>query len=122
MPRPRKCRNVCSLPKYTEFIPKSGSELGECVVLSVDEYETVRLIDYLGLTQEECGEFMGVARTTVQQIYTDARGKLAECLVRGLSLRIEGGDYRLCSSYEHQCGCSGCLKHRCRPCAGKNNF
>ena len=55
---------------------------------------------------------MRVARTTVQQIYTEARKKIALALVDGLPLRIEGGSYRLCDGKEAFCGCGGCRKHR----------
>ena len=49
-----------------------------------------------------------------QQIYDSARKKLAEVVVDGKMLRIEGGDYRLCDGAETTCGCGGCPKHRCR--------
>ena len=55
---------------------------------------------------------MNVARTTVQRIYADARVKLAESLVKGKTLNIEGGDYRLCDGLEKICGCGGCRRHR----------
>ena len=71
-----------------------------------------QIIDKEGFSQEECGDYMHIARTTVQQIYTNARKKLAETLVEGLPLRIEGGDYQLCDGKEHSCGCGGCRKHR----------
>lgn len=112
MPRPRKCRKVCRLPAEKEFIPLGSSFKGKTIIMSVDEYETIRLIDYQGFSQEECGEYMHIARTTVQQIYTNARKKLSAVLVDGLSLRIEGGEYQLCDGKEHACGCGGCQKHR----------
>ena len=64
----------------------------EEVVLNLDEYECIRLIDYEGLEQEQCAVQMGVARTTVQAIYKSARKKLADSLVNARHLRIEGGD------------------------------
>ena len=112
MPRPRKCRRVCALPAAREFVPRCNESITDSVTLSIDEYETIRLIDKEGFSQEECGEYMHIARTTVQQIYTNARKKIAETLVEGLSLRIEGGDYQLCDGKEHSCGCGGCQKHK----------
>lgn len=111
MPRPRKCRRVCCLPRNTGFLPTNPG-VGEPVVLTVDEYETLRLIDREGFSQEECGAYMRVARTTVQQIYTAARRKIADALVDGLPLRIEGGDYCLCDGAEAECACGGCRRHR----------
>ena len=110
MPRPRKCRKVCCLPKINEFQPKSGNK-GR-MILTVDEYEAIRLIDKEGFSQEECAGYMQVARTTVQQIYNSARKKIAKALVDGMAIRIEGGEYALCSGEEAACGCGGCGKHR----------
>ncbi len=109
MPRPKKCRRVCCLPETNEFNPKNNC--GRFVILTVDEYETIRLIDKEGLSQEECAGFMQVARTTVQQIYNSARKKVATALVDGLGIRIEGGDYTVCGG-EKLCRCPGCRK-RC---------
>ncbi len=111
MPRPKKCRSVCHFPQITAFGP-AGDESGRRppVILTVDEYEVIRLIDKNGLSQEQCGEQMGVARTTVQQVYAAARKKLADVLVDGLPLRIEGGDYRLCDGTPVGQGCGGCFK------------
>lgn len=117
MPRPRKWRKVCCLPARNRFGPLNGhnDSLAEqnCIVtMTVDEYETIRLIDLQGFTQEECANQMHIARTTIQRIYNDARKKLAELIVNGKLLRIEGGDYRLCDGLEKVCGCGGCRKHR----------
>ncbi len=115
MSRPRKCRKVCCLPKYVEFRPTMNQESAtETIVLTVDEYETIRLIDNEGFSQEECGEYMRIARTTVQQIYTEARKKIASSLVNGFPLIIKGGDYSLCDGNEDYCGCGGCPNHRCK--------
>lgn len=111
MPRPTKCRKVCHFPQTLEFLPAQGAEEKETVILTVDEYETIRLIDKEGLSQEQCGESMRIARTTVQQIYANARKKLADVLVDGLPLRIEGGQYQLCGGEDWRCE-RRCFKQR----------
>lgn len=75
IPRPRKCRKVCQLPRIQEFHPLGPPPCGPAVVLNVDEYEAIRLIDRQGFSQEECSAYMQVARTTVQMIYNSARKK-----------------------------------------------
>ncbi|MDO4531927.1 MAG: DUF134 domain-containing protein [Bacillota bacterium] len=104
MARPRKCRRVCSMPSNSSFAPMDYQEEAERVVMAVDEYETIRLIDLAGYTQEECAAQMGIARTTVQGIYNDARRKLADVLVNGKLLLIEGGDVDLCERENAGCG------------------
>ena len=69
MPRPKKCRRVCDYPQTLTFLPEDHKNREQVVILTVDEYETIRLIDKEGLSQEQCCDFMQVARTTVQQIY-----------------------------------------------------
>lgn len=66
-------------------------------------------MDLEGLSQQECSQWMEVARTTVQRIYENARKKLALALVEGRPLRIGGGDYRLCDGQE-SCGHDECFK------------
>lgn len=95
MPRPKKCRRICALPRCSSFGPLEGAADGR-VEMAVEEYEAIRLIDLLGCTQEECAAQMGVARSTVQQVYDTARRRLAQALVEGRRLHISGGDYVLC--------------------------
>ena len=119
MPRPKKCRKVCQMPATKEFQPIGDTSCKASVILTVDEYEAIRLIDKQGFSQEECSNYMQVARTTVQLIYNSARKKLADALVDGLSIRIEGGDFQLCDGNEDYCGCGGCRRHR-RGCVQRN--
>ena len=112
MPRPRKCRKVCQMPRSLEFRPVDGNKEKEKIILTVDEYEAIRLIDKQGFSQEECSTYMKVSRATVQMLYNSARKKLAEALVSARSLRIQGGDYQLCDGEEEFCDCGGCKKHR----------
>ena len=110
MSRPTKCRRVCHFPQTLGFLPSQGADGKVPVIMTVDEYETIRLIDKEGLSQERCAAFMQVARTTVQRVYESARKKLAAVLVDGLPLRIEGGDFRLCDGRGVGCGQNDCLK------------
>lgn len=113
MPRPIKWRKVCCLPQSGSFGPlNAAGNRDHFVVMTIDEYETIRLIDLQGFTQEECANQMNVARTTIQGIYNEARKKIAESLVNGKVLRIEGGYYQLCDGHEKACHCGGCRKHR----------
>lgn len=108
MARPRKWRNVCRLPEFNRFGPLTEkSDAGHVLSMSVDEFETIRLIDLDGFTQEECAVQLNVSRTTVQGIYQEARRKLADSLVNGKELLIDGGDYHLCDGRGGGCG-RGC--------------
>lgn len=109
MARPTKCRRVCRYPENLRFSPESG-KTSEPVVLTIDEFEVVRLIDREGLSQEEAAAQLGVARTTAQKIYETARKKLADALVLGLALKIEGGDFRLCNGTDTTCPKFNCVK------------
>ena len=80
--------------------------------MTVDEYETIRLIDLEGMNQEDCASQMKVARTTVQGIYNEARRKLAQVLVEGYMLFIEGGNYHLCDGDESCCKSGSCKKKK----------
>lgn len=109
MPRPCKRRLICSMPDCRRFVPEGAPECAdEGVTMSVDEFESIRLIDLEGLTQEECAERMDVSRTTAQSIICSARAKIAECLVLGRQLRIEGGSYQLCDGDAPRRGCGKC--------------
>ena len=94
MPRPIKCRRVGFLPEMTYFKP-AGVPLRslEEVRLSVEEAEAIRLKDLEGLDQEECAERMHVSRPTFQRVLGSARKTLADALLNGKAIRIEGGNF-----------------------------
>ncbi len=99
MSRPKKKRTVCGLPRFLRFAPLDVPRGAEgAVIVTIDEYEAFRLIDGEGFTQQEASEKMQVSRTTVQAIHDRASHKIAECLVNGRELIIEGGDYQICTS------------------------
>jgi predicted DNA-binding protein (UPF0251 family) len=92
MPRPRHCRRVGHLPRVTFYKP-SGVPLSilQHIALTVDELEAVRLADFEGLYQEQAAEKMNVSRQTFGRIIESAHKKIADALVNGKALSIEGG-------------------------------
>jgi predicted DNA-binding protein (UPF0251 family) len=96
MSRPPKCRRVEFIPRLTFFKP-AGVPLRDLeeVGLTVEELEAIRLKDLLGLEQEACAERMGVSRPTYHRILSAARAKVAEALVNGKAIRVEGGNFQL---------------------------
>ncbi len=110
MARKPKCRRICHFPETMGFVPLRAGETIEPIILTVDEYETIRLIDKEGLSQEQCSLQMQVARTTTQKIYEAARKKLAVALVEGLPLHIRGGAFRVCDGREATCYKQTCAK------------
>ena len=127
MPRPCKRRRICAMPGTVCFGPRGGCsssaeteitqspepEAGtssDSICMTLDEYETIRLMDFLGHTQAEAAVSMGVARTTVQAIYESARRKLAEAICLGRDLHIGGGNYFLCEGRGQGCRCPRCRK------------
>ena len=93
MPRPTKCRQVGLDPEVTYFKPRGVplSELEE-VILSHDELEALRLADLEGLYQDDAAARMKISRPTFSRIIEKARRAVAEALVGGKALRIEGGN------------------------------
>lgn len=95
MPRPQRKRRICKEPGYNLFIPQ-GCEKRDAIILSIDEYEVIRWIDYRKKTHEQCGKIMNISRTTVTEIYESARFKISDSIVNGRKLKITGGNYFLC--------------------------
>ena len=93
MPRPKCCRNVCGVPDKNYFKPRGIpiSQLEE-VVLNLDEYEAIRLADYEQLYQEKAAARMNISRQTFGRIIEAAHKKIAEVLINGKALKIEGGE------------------------------
>lgn len=105
MPRPPKTRRVGFVPDITYFKPAGVPvrTLDE-VVLTVEELESIRLKDREGLEQEEAAERMQVSRPTFRRILVEARSKVAEALIEGKAIRIEGGVYKLSGAGDDRCG------------------
>ena len=117
MPRPRKCRRICGLPTFSEFSPQESTT--ECVQMTLDEYEAIRLLDLENLQQEQAAASgpQGAHLPAPAHRGNNARRKLADCLVNGKRLVIEGGDVALCERHAQcpgrgHCCRSGCPKHQ----------
>ena len=91
MPRPVKCRKVCHFPNVLEFLPADDTDKKAPIVLTVDEYETIRLLDKKGYSQEQCAVSMQIARTTVQRIYEIARKKQQMHLLTDIRSELKAG-------------------------------
>lgn len=101
MSRPQRCRRICALPQTESFGPAGCDTATEQTTMAIDEFEVIRLLDLVGLTQEQCATRLGVSRTTVTAIYNSARFKMADALVHGKRLLIEGGHVKMCEHAEN---------------------
>lgn len=98
MARPTKWRRVAFIPQVAYFKP-AGIPLGALqeVGLTVEEVEAVRLKDLEGLEQEDCAQRMHISRPTFHRVLGSARRKIADALINGKAMRIEGGTFALAS-------------------------
>lgn len=96
MPRPRKCRRVETTPDYDYFKPR-GVPLRNLKeeVLSVEGYEALRLSDLEGLTNDQAARVMKISRHTYGRVLSEARRTVASAIVKGMALRIDGGDFEV---------------------------
>ncbi|NLL89645.1 MAG: DUF134 domain-containing protein [Dehalococcoidales bacterium] len=96
MARPFKCRRIAYIPGITYFKP-TGIPLDELeeVVLSLEEAEALRLKELEELEQEQGAQKMNVSRPTFQRILAAARQKVADAILNGKAIRIEGGNYEI---------------------------
>lgn len=111
MSRPQCCRWIAGRPIASVFHPAGipVRELDE-IVLTLDEFEAIRLADLEGLYQEQDAERMIVSRPTFGRILAAAHRKVAEALAHGKTLKIEGGTIRMERLRSPRCECA-----RCRP-------
>src|SRR4030067_3766049 len=109
MSRPRCCRRIAGRPVAAVFHPAGipARELVE-IVLTLDEFEAIRLADLGGLYQEQAAERMSVSRPTFGRILAAAHRKVAEALAHGKTLKIEGGTIRMGRLRSLRCDCPRC--------------
>jgi len=99
MPRPRKIRRLFFQPNTTYFKPV-GIPLKnlEEIILSFDELEAIRLIDGEEMGQIKAGKKMKISQSTLSRLLKIGRKKLAEAIVNGKAIRIQGGDFKVMNS------------------------
>ena len=96
MGRRQLWRKVSSIPLITYFKP-AGIRLSELeeVNLLIEEAEAIRLKDLEGLEQEECAQKMNISRSTFSRLLDSSRHKIADALLNGKAIRIEGGNFEM---------------------------
>lgn len=95
MPRPRICRRIRKRPDVTYFKP-AGVGLRQLreIVLTLEEYEAVRLVDLEGIEQSKAGKQMKISQPTLSRLLKSARRKLSEAIIKGKAIKIHGGNYK----------------------------
>lgn len=122
MSRPFRFRRVCNPPLMKGFKPFGlPSCKKERVIIKLEEYESIKLIDYDLLSQGKAAEQMNVSRPTFTRIYNSALKTIAKAFVEGRSIEIEGGCYQLDSDWYRCCKChkliNGLENHsKCKNC------
>jgi len=99
MVRPQKHRTVAFNPEISYFKPRGIPMFDlEEVRLTVDQREAIRLSDLLGMSHEDAGRRMGVSRATFGRIIQQARKAVADALINGKAINVEGGSYKIVST------------------------
>ncbi|MEA1943998.1 MAG: DUF134 domain-containing protein [Euryarchaeota archaeon] len=109
MPRPRLHRHIRSSFDYDYFKPCATclQDIDE-VILKMEEMESIRLKDHLGMDQRDAATQMNVSQPTFHRILTEARRKIACALVCGRPIRIHGGTYRMTMTSKRKFKCYEC--------------
>jgi len=91
--RPKKYRIVRLDPRISQFSPRGKPGRPDEINLSMDEFEAIRLADYQGVAQKEAAKSMHISQQTFSRIISKARKSLADALVNGKIIKIQGGYY-----------------------------
>ena len=132
MVRPQKDRMVAFNPEISYFKPRGIPMIDlEEVCLTVDQREAIRLSDLLGMSHEDAGRRMGVSRATFGRIIQRARNAVADALINGKAINVEGGSYRIINK-ERLFHCTNCNleweepfgsgRPKCCPACYENEF
>ena len=113
MSRPKNNRLVYEPPLFSEFKPVGvAAKSLQQNRLAIDEYEAVRLADYQGFSHEEAAEEMRISRSTFSRLVDTARKKIADSIVNGKVLIIEGGSIHFRNNIIRCMGCGNIFKIR----------
>ena len=94
MVRPIRCRRIRFRPHATYFKPAGIRAVDlEDIVLTLEEYEVIRLIDLENIEQSKAGEMMKISQPTLSRILKSARKKISDAIIHGKAIKIEGGNY-----------------------------
>ncbi|MEA1873476.1 MAG: DUF134 domain-containing protein [Bacteroidota bacterium] len=103
MPRHKRMRRISQTPSHRGFKAifddEKTSKATNVIQLHLEEYESIKLMDYELYSQEEAASFMHVSRPTITRIYESARRKIAKALIEGISIEIRGGKFETDDSW-----------------------
>lgn len=91
--RPKKYMVVRLDPRINQFSPRGRPGRPDEADLNMDEFEAIRLADFLGMSQKEAAKLMNISQQTFSRIMKSAHKKIADCLVNGKIIKIQGGYY-----------------------------
>ena len=125
---PYRKRMIWQPPRFRNFKPSGIPRRAlESIVLTVDEYEAIRLADHLGLEHQAAAERMKISRPTFTRLIEQARRKVATALVEGKELIIEGGNIDFVNTLAHCLDCGETIRHpvdqdieHCPDCGSQN--
>jgi predicted DNA-binding protein (UPF0251 family) len=100
--RPRKYRIVRTDPKISQFSPRGRAGRPDETDLGMDEFEAIRLTDFMGLSQKEAAKYMRISQPTFSRTLEKARKTIASALVKGTIIKIQGGHYVISSREDLQ--------------------
>ena len=95
--RPKKYRIVRSDPRISQFSPRGRPGRPDESELKIEEFEAIRLTDFMALEQKEAAESMHISQQTFSRILKKARKTVSEVLVKGKIIKIQGGHYLISS-------------------------
>lgn len=100
--RPKKYRIVKQDPRISQFSPRGRPGRPDEVEVSMDEFEALRLTDFMGLSQKEAAKSMRISQPTFSRVLTKAHKTIANGLIKGATIKIQGGHYVISSREENE--------------------